>query len=392
MGNQSSKHEVIDHLCMKIERDSSLPLAATVNNEDNKWVIYRGNPNSPIMVIGEAPGKDEALQGKPFVGKSGELFNKQMKKALDISEFKDAIEKITGSSDGATKENIKQLYFVTNCMFVRPPGNRDPMANELLKYAVYLKQIILSIRPKLIICLGRYAATLIKNGCNVHRMYLRPEQYPLTEMEPPTKRMISVRKEEGNLMNVIIDDIFPCRSLVMTHPAWFLHSERRLSKQTYNDLLNIWQAKLRKAFFMLQHMETEIPIRGSWNICGPPLNRPFPETEEQQKEYWLITKPFMPFPDKDKLFDEFEKIGLGQVELRNSTTPICLAKSPLLMEFRCVEYHPCYNVLSIYGTTPDGFPANIKLHGVDFPFYFTKHESLVDKSIWEEKNDISSIQ
>ena len=105
------------------------------------FVFGVGNPNADIVLVGEAPGADEDAQGEPFVGRAGQLLNK----ILD--------------SVGLKREEV----YICNILKCRPPGNRNPLPDEIEKCVPYLKLQIELIKPKLILALGKFAAeTLLK--------------------------------------------------------------------------------------------------------------------------------------------------------------------------------------------------------------------------------------
>jgi uracil-DNA glycosylase family 4 len=108
---------------------------------ENKYfpVIGEGNPDSNIMIIGEAPGKNEALTGRPFCGAAGKI--------LDL-----LLERI--SLD-------RQAIYITNVVKDRPPENRDPTPQEIELYAPYLDRQIDIIQPKVIATLGRFSIAYI---------------------------------------------------------------------------------------------------------------------------------------------------------------------------------------------------------------------------------------
>lgn len=103
----------------------------------NKLVFGAGNAGASVMVIGEAPGFEENLQGKPFVGKAGELLTK-MVSAINLDRDKD--------------------LFITNILKCRPPENRNPNQTESLSCVPILKRQISIIEPKVLLILGRIAA------------------------------------------------------------------------------------------------------------------------------------------------------------------------------------------------------------------------------------------
>jgi len=106
-----------------------------------KFVFGVGNPNSDIVIVGEAPGADEDAQGEPFVGRAGQLLNK----ILIASGFK------------------REEVYICNILKCRPPGNRNPMPYEIEKCEPYLKYQLNLIKPKLILALGKFAADTLLN-------------------------------------------------------------------------------------------------------------------------------------------------------------------------------------------------------------------------------------
>ena len=94
-----------------------------------------GNPDAEIMFIGEAPGRQEELVGRPFVGAAGRLLNRLLK-VIDIK-----------------REDV----YITNLVKCRPPKNRDPLPEEIEACSGWLNEQIGSVRPKLIVLLGRFA-------------------------------------------------------------------------------------------------------------------------------------------------------------------------------------------------------------------------------------------
>ena len=100
-------------------------------------VLGAGVPNSRIVIVGEGPGRNEDEQGKPFVGRSGQLLD-QMLEQVGLSR--------------------NQNVFITNIVKCRPPENRDPMPEECLSCRPWLDKILELIDPKIILCVGRIAA------------------------------------------------------------------------------------------------------------------------------------------------------------------------------------------------------------------------------------------
>ncbi|MEY2477796.1 MAG: uracil-DNA glycosylase [Actinomycetota bacterium] len=105
-----------------------------------KVVFGVGDPEAELMFVGEAPGKDEDLQGEPFVGRSGKLLDK-----LVLEEM------------GLTRDQ----FYIGNVLKCRPPGNRDPKPEEIASCRPYLEQQIELIKPRVIITLGNFATKLL---------------------------------------------------------------------------------------------------------------------------------------------------------------------------------------------------------------------------------------
>jgi len=104
-------------------------------------VFGRGNPNASLMLVGEAPGRDEDLQGKPFVGAAGKLLEESLKKV------------------GIPRDKI----YIANILKCRPPGNRDPKPEEIAACLPYLKKQIEIIQPRIICTLGKFSTQTLLN-------------------------------------------------------------------------------------------------------------------------------------------------------------------------------------------------------------------------------------
>jgi DNA polymerase len=109
------------------------PLAAI----GSRMVVYRGNPEARLMIVGEAPGAEEDRLGVPFVGRSGQLLD-QILEAAELDPDKDT--------------------FITNVAYRRPPNNRKPTPQEIEYYRPYLLEIIRLVDPSVIMLAGGAAA------------------------------------------------------------------------------------------------------------------------------------------------------------------------------------------------------------------------------------------
>lgn len=102
-------------------------------------VFGEGNPHARVMIVGEAPGKNEDLQGKPFVGAAGKFLDELLEVA------------------GLKREDV----FIANVLKCRPPSNRNPKPEEIEACATFLRQQTQTISPDVIVTLGNFATQFI---------------------------------------------------------------------------------------------------------------------------------------------------------------------------------------------------------------------------------------
>lgn len=145
-------------------------------------VVDRGNPEAKVMFIGEAPGANEDLEGKAFVGRAGKLL--------------DALFKEIGF-------DTNQDALIANVVKSRPPGNRPPKQGEVDACLPYLKKQIELVRPKIILLFGATSVRHILGGKKI----------------PPMKEMI------GKILTL---EAYPgVKFMVLYHPAYLLRDPRK---------------------------------------------------------------------------------------------------------------------------------------------------------------------
>jgi len=122
-------------------------------------VVYGvGNPAADLMIIGEAPGADEDVQGIPFVGRAGQLLTKIIE-AIDLR---------------------RDDVYIANVIKCRPPGNRNPEPDEVATCEPFLLQQIDIVQPRVVVALGKFAAqTLLQTDTPITR--LRGQAYPFRD-------------------------------------------------------------------------------------------------------------------------------------------------------------------------------------------------------------------
>jgi uracil-DNA glycosylase len=108
-----------------------------------------GSHSARIMLVGEAPGGSEDKQGRPFVGRAGRFLDELLGEA------------------GLAREDV----FITNVVKARPPGNRDPRADEVAHHLPWLEQQLALIRPAVVIPLGRHALAHFAPGCKISEVH-----------------------------------------------------------------------------------------------------------------------------------------------------------------------------------------------------------------------------
>ncbi len=127
--------EKINELCSLVQGCRRCNLC----DKRTKVVFGEGNPGARLMFIGEGPGHDEDVSGRPFVGKAGQLLTKMIE-AIDLK---------------------RDDVYICNIVKCRPPQNRVPIEEEAEACLPFLRQQVAIIRPKIIVCLGATSAKYI---------------------------------------------------------------------------------------------------------------------------------------------------------------------------------------------------------------------------------------
>ncbi len=144
------KDQELTKIAQEIASCQSCPLFKTAHQA----VPGEGNPKAKIVFVGEAPGAREDQQGIPFCGAAGKLLGKLFEKI-----------------------NLKRKeVFITNLVKHRPPGNRHPQALEIKACAPFLKKQLLTIRPKIVVTLGRLAMNFFLPGEFISKIHGQPRE------------------------------------------------------------------------------------------------------------------------------------------------------------------------------------------------------------------------
>ena len=136
----------------------------------NKLVVFDGDISSKLMIIGEAPGKEEDEQGKPFVGRAGQLLNKMLE-AINLK---------------------RQNVYITNVVPWRPPENRTPTDAEIIEFLPFLKKQIELIQPSYIYVLGATAAkAILSTQLSIGKLRGKWHEYKSINMDNPINVLVS---------------------------------------------------------------------------------------------------------------------------------------------------------------------------------------------------------
>jgi uracil-DNA glycosylase family 4 len=148
----NDKQAKLDQIKADILKKNICPdLAKTAN----QLVMGDGNPDADIVFIGEAPGKKEDEQGKPFVGAAGKFLNEML------------------AMIGLEREDI----YITNIVKYRPPDNRDPFPDEKAAFLPYLEAQLEVIQPKIVVTLGRHSLNCFLPDLSISAVHGQPKRY-----------------------------------------------------------------------------------------------------------------------------------------------------------------------------------------------------------------------
>ncbi|HEX8227267.1 MAG TPA: uracil-DNA glycosylase [Candidatus Saccharimonadales bacterium] len=175
-----SKQQQLDAIAARIIAEKVTPeLAASAT----QLVLGSGNPDADIVFIGEAPGKQEDLKGKPFVGASGRFLDEML----------------------ASVSLVRDDIYITNIVKYRPPDNRDPLPAEKKAFLPYLQAQLEIIAPKVLVTLGRHSSNCFLPDLQISKDHGQPKRIRL-----------AFRADPNQVLEVVI--------LPLYHPAAALYN------------------------------------------------------------------------------------------------------------------------------------------------------------------------
>lgn len=128
-------------------------------------VFGDGSPNAKIVFIGEAPGKNEDLQGLPFVGAAGKFLDEML------------------TSIGLNRKDV----YITNIVKYRPPNNRDPLPDEKKAFLPYLQAQLEVIKPAIVVTLGRHSMNCFLPDLQISKIHGEPKRIRIHTKRGPGK-------------------------------------------------------------------------------------------------------------------------------------------------------------------------------------------------------------
>lgn len=152
-------------------------------NGATQLVFGDGSPNAEIVFIGEAPGKNEDIQGKPFVGAAGKFLNEMLEQI------------------GLARQDV----YITNIVKYRPPDNRDPLPEEKKAFLPYLQAQLEVIQPKIVATLGRHSMNCFLPDLQISKIHGQPKRI-----------RINMKQHAGDVLEIVILPLF--------HPAAALYN------------------------------------------------------------------------------------------------------------------------------------------------------------------------
>jgi DNA polymerase len=164
--------------------------------ERNNLVFGVGNPQAELMFVGEGPGRDEDLKGEPFVGRAGKLLDKIIA-AMKLS---------------------REVVYIANVVKCRPPENRNPAPDEIETCEPFLLRQIEIIRPRVIVCLGTFAAqTLLQTDTRIGELRAKFHAWPSARV----KAQFATELPEGSIQVMpTYHPAFLLRNPNMKRPLW----------------------------------------------------------------------------------------------------------------------------------------------------------------------------
>lgn len=182
------KQKKLDELKAKIIADKVCPELA---ESATQLVFGDGNLDAKVVFIGEAPGKNEDIQGIPFVGAAGKFLNEML------------------ASINMKREDI----YITNIVKYRPPNNRDPLPEEKTAFLPYLQAQLDIIHPAIVVTLGRHSMNCFLPDLQIGKIHGQPKRIKVQFMGDSVSRLVilplfhpAAALYNGGMRQTLLDD------------------------------------------------------------------------------------------------------------------------------------------------------------------------------------------
>ncbi len=177
----------------ELAREASGCTRCPLSAHRTQVVFGVGDPHADLMFVGEAPGRDEDLQGEPFVGRSGKLLDRLVLEELGID---------------------RSRCYIANVVKCRPPDNRDPKPEEIASCRPYLEAQLRSIAPKVVVTLGNFATKLLLDT-DLGITKVRGRSYPLGDRQlVPTYHPAAALRSGGVVVAEMRADLIRAKQLL----------------------------------------------------------------------------------------------------------------------------------------------------------------------------------
>jgi uracil-DNA glycosylase len=178
---------------LELAQEASTCTRCRLAKERTNVVFGMGNPKAGLMFVGEAPGQQEDLQGLPFVGRSGQLLDRLILEEMGLT---------------------RQDFYIANAVKCRPPGNRDPLPDEISTCSPYLEKQVQLIGPRVVITLGNFSTRLLL-GTTEPISRLRGHAYPYRSGQlVPTFHPAAALRGGGQVMAQIRADLVRAKEIL----------------------------------------------------------------------------------------------------------------------------------------------------------------------------------
>lgn len=204
MGKNQQKNtnsKLLDQIRTEIVEKNICPDLA---KEATNLVMGVGNDNADVLFIGEAPGKNEDLQGEPFVGAAGKFLDEML------------------AGIGLDRSQV----YITNIVKYRPPNNRDPLPDEKKAFWPYLIRQIMAIKPKVIVTLGRHSMEYFLPDRRITQIHGQPKRikFGLNDSKSEQLTMQDATGGDSTKNHMLKQSIESVVIIPLYHPAAALYN------------------------------------------------------------------------------------------------------------------------------------------------------------------------